>query len=402
MPIFEYNARDRQGNALKGTFDAPTEAVAQGMVRDKDWILLNLTEAEDSSTSRLFQSLTKGVKSKEIVVFARQLAVLISATVPIVRALHILARQSESKNLRDVVTHIADDVDGGSRLSAAMHREARVFDDFFVHMIRAGETTGRLDEVLVYLADEKEKDYQLVSKIISTMIYPAFIVVMLGVIFIFMMIYVVPKLLDVVTTSGAELPWVTKVLIGISDFFQNYWWLVLAVILIGAVAWVVAKSQENGRRFIDRIKLSIPVLGKIFQKVYLVRVSRSLANLLASGVPVNRSIEIVSDVVGNHVYKDVLLRARDAVESGNALSQSFATSKYVPAMMTQMMSIGEETGRLDQILVKVADFYVAEVNSLTAALVSLVEPVIIIMLGAGALLLVTGIMLPIYSITGFL
>lgn len=399
MANFSYKARDRSGNLLQGSVEAPTVDVAQQIAREKDWILLRLTEERTKKGFSLMQSITKKVPAKQLVVFARQLAVLISATVPIVRALNILARQTESPALRGVVSEIANDVDGGSRLSAAMHRHRHVFDDFFVHMIRAGETTGRLDEVLVYLADEKEKDYQLVSRIISTLIYPAFIVLMLFVIFVFMMIYVVPKLLDVVATSGADLPFVTRILLGMSNFAQSYWWLIVLLLISAAVGWTVAKTNETGRQVIDRFKLSAPVVGKIFQKIYLVRVSRSLANLLASGVPVNRSIEIVADVVGNGVYKKVLLDSRDAVESGNALSQSFATSKFVPPMMTQMMSIGEETGRLDQILVRVADFYVAEVNSLTQALVSLVEPVIIILLGVGALILVSGILLPIYSVT---
>ncbi len=384
---------------MTGTVEAPTEVVVQEMMRERDLILLSVKEARQTFSLQQLNLLVQHVRTKDLVVFSRQLAVLISATVPIVRALRILAKQTESKSLQEIVAGIANEVDGGSRLSTAMHRNPRVFDDFFVYMIRAGETTGRLDEVLEYLADQKEQDYQLYSRVVSSMIYPAFIVVVLIVIFVFMMISVVPKLLDVVASSGAELPAVTRMLVMVSDFFQGYWWTLVLGGIVLAVTYFVLRGRSWGKRLLDQSKLHIPVIGNIFRHIYLARMSRSLANLLASGVPVNRSIEIVSDVVGNAVYKDILRRVQLDVESGRSLSDSLSGNSYIPPMMTQMIDVGEETGRIDQILLKVSEFYLSQVHSLTRALVSLVEPVIIILLGAGALLLVAGILMPIYSVT---
>lgn len=399
MPKFSYKARARSGEPVTGTVDAPTEGVVQEMMREKDLILLSVKEVRPKFSLQNFGAAAKHVSTKDLVVFSRQLAVLISATVPIVRALRILAKQTESKHLHEIVTNIANEVDGGARLSAAMKRYPRVFDDFFVYMIRAGETTGRLDEVLVYLADQKEKDYQLFSRVISSMIYPAFIVGVLILIFIFMMIYVVPKLLDVVTSSGAELPLVTRALIWVSNFFQHDWYLI--VLFVGAVigAYIFMRSRPSGRRMLDTAKLHIPVIGTIFRNIYLSRITRSLANLLASGVPVNRSIEIVGDVVGNAVYKEIMHAVQLDVEAGRSLSESLTGNPYIPPMMTQMIDVGEETGRIDQILAKISEFYVAQVSTLTSALVSLVEPLIIILLGGGALLLVAGILMPIYAVT---
>ncbi len=400
MAIFQYKARTVDGDIITGTVEVPSKAILNEIMLERQLILL---EAHEKKFGRLqIKNITifgTGIKSKEIVIFARQLSVLISATVPIVRALRILTQQTESKQLQLVVQDIADQVDGGARLSAAMHKHDKVFDDFFVYMIRAGETTGGLDDVLEYLADQKEKDYALVSKIVSSMIYPAFIVVVLIGIGVFMMIFVIPRLLDIISQSGGELPLVTRILVGTSAFMTNYWWVLLLTLFLAIGGYFIARRKPAGRHFLDQVKLRVPVIGAIFHKVYLARISQSLSNLLASGVPINRSMLIVADVVGNNVFKAIMQKAVADVEGGKSISESLGQSSFIPPMMSQMMSIGEETGRLDQILEKLSDFYIGEVESLTNALVSLIEPMIIILLGAGALLLVSGVMLPIYQVS---
>ncbi len=400
MAQYQYKARSVKGDVVEGTIEAPSDAVLFEMMRERDLILIE----SHRSGGRLRQLggvsiMGTGIKNKEVVIFARQLAVLISATVPIVRALRILAKQTESRQLQSVVQEIGDQVDGGARLSAAMHKHKKVFDDFFVYMIRAGETTGRLDEVLNYLADQKEKDYALRSKIISSMIYPVFIVVVMIAIFIFMMIFVVPNLLGIVEESGAELPLVTKILLAVSNAFVGYWWLFLILFLVGFGGFILMRGQEWGQDFIDRMELKVPVIGGIFHKIYLARICRSLSNLLASGVPVNRSVTIVADVVGSRQFRQIMQQVVTDIEGGRSVSQSLAEHKEIPPMMAQMVSVGEETGRLDQILGRLADFYTGEVEALSSALVSLIEPLIIILLGVGALILVAGVLLPIYQVT---
>lgn len=398
MPKFSYKARDVAGNLVEGVLEAPSEPVLQEIVRNKDLILVSSRKKGASFDIRKIQ-IGSGIKAKDVVLFARQLSVLISATVPIVRALRILVEQQEKPGFRKVIDEVANDVDSGTRLSAAMHKHPKVFDDFFVYMIRAGETTGRLDEVLTYLADQKEKDYQLVSKMISSMIYPLFILVALGGVFVFMMIFVIPQLLDVVSQSGAELPIVTRILIWTSNTMQNYWYLILGVVVLLAGGYLVGRNYPVGKRYIHMAQLYIPVIGNIFRKIYLARMSRSLGNLLASGVPVNQAITIVGDIVGNSYYKSIMQQAVKDVEGGKALSQSLEQHTLIPPMMSQMVNVGEETGKMDEILAKLADYYTNEVSSLTDALVSLVEPIILMLLGAGALILVSGILLPIYQIT---
>ncbi|HLD21990.1 MAG TPA: type II secretion system F family protein [Patescibacteria group bacterium] len=399
MPLYVYKARNQEGNFVTGKLSAPNVQAVQAMMRERNFIL---TQVKEDSVQRFLQHihmLGEHVPSKDLVVFARQLSVLISATVPIVRALRILVKQTELKTFQRIISTIVEEVDGGARLSAAMRKHPHVFDDFFVYMIRAGETTGRLDEVLSYLADQKEKDYALVSRIISSLIYPAFILLVLFGIFTFMMIYVVPKLMDVVQSTGAALPLPTQIILGASNFFQKYWWTFIVFAFMAVIGYTIARRYPSGKHRIDQVKLHIPIIGMIFRKIYLARMSRSLANLLAAGVPVNKSLEIVSDIVNNTVYKNILSQAQLKVESGQTLSSTFAGHKEIPPMMTQMMDVGEETGRIDQILVKVSDFYTNEVVSLTNALVSLIEPLIIILLGLGALLLVSAVLMPIYSIT---
>lgn len=398
MPRYMYKARDPLGQLVTEQIDAPSEQFVRDVLMERQLILVSIEEMSPSAKEQL-ATFFRHVGVKELVVFSRQLAVLVSATVPIVRALRILAKQTESKSLRIIIADIADEVDGGARLSSAMHRHKQVFDDFFVYMVRSGETTGRLDEVLTYLADQKEKDYALRSRIVGAMIYPAFIVLVLVGMFIFMMIYVIPKLLDVVTSTGAELPLPTKLLLATSSAFQNYWWLGIIGLFCVIGTFIASRRIPAVNRFFDRVKLYIPVFGKIFRMVYLARISQSLANLLAAGVPVNRSISIVADVSGNAVYREILLQTQDEIEGGQRIAAALSKYKQIPPMMSQMMDIGEETGRLDEILGKIAHFYSEEVKNLTDALASLIEPMIIILLGAGALVLVTGVLMPIYSIT---
>lgn len=399
MPRYAYKVKDRQGETITGQMEAPNENIVQEALGEKDWIVLAIKEVTVYNLRQKLLGLTHRVSTKELVIFSRQLAVLVSANVSIVRALRILAKQTSSKYLFTVITSLADEVDGGVRLSAAMHKFPHIFDDFFVYMTRAGETTGRLDEVLTYLANQKEKDYELMSRVLIGMIYPAFILLALITMFIVMMIFVMPKLLDVVVASGAELPFMTQVLLAVSHFFQNYWIVVVILVVVFIILYLYGRSTPVGKQMLDRAKLRIPVLGTIFYKMYLARIARSLANLLSSGVPVNRSLEIVADVVGNEVYRSVLRQTLQDIEAGVTLSESFKRSAAIPPMMTQMMVIGEETGRLDYILGKIEEFYARDVESLSRILTNLVEPVIIILIGIGAAVVVTGILMPVYSAT---
>lgn len=399
MAVYDYKAKDQKGSTVTGAVEASSEMVAADLLKERDLIVLALSERKRKTLFQSSLGFLHRVPRKEIVVFSRQLAVMISATVPIVKALRILTKQTENITFKIVISEVADEVDGGAKLSDALARYPQVFDDFFSHMIKTGETTGKLDETLNYLADQKEKDYDLTSKIKGAMIYPIFILAGLFVVGAVMMIFVIPKLTAVLEEAGAELPFSTRMLIGTSNFMQHYWWMIILFIVAAVVLYRLIQRTEAGKVRIDMIKLRIPVFGNLFKKIYLTRFARSFSNLIASGVPLARSLEIVADVIGNSIFRDLTLKTIKEVEDGNSISTVFSRSKIIPIMLPQMLTVGEQTGRIDKILNKLADFYAKEVENLVANLVSLIEPMIIALLGAAVAVLVVSILLPLYSLS---
>ncbi|MFA6391832.1 MAG: type II secretion system F family protein [Patescibacteria group bacterium] len=399
MAVYDYKAKDLEGNSVTGAVEASSEVVAVDMLKDKELIVLSLSERRKRTLFQSSLGFLNRVPRKEVVIFARQLAVMISATVPIVKALTILTKQTDNITFKIIVSEIADEVDGGARLSDTLGRYPQVFDDFFVYMIKSGETTGKLDETLNYLADQKEKDYDLTSKIKGAMIYPLFILGALLVVGVVMMIFVIPQLTAVLEEAGAELPWATKMLIATSDFLKTYWWTLIIISVGGIFAYRVIYRTAKGKSIIDKAKLNVPVFGNIYKKIYITRFARSFSNLITSGIPLSRALGIVADVIGNHTYKEITLETIKEVEDGNSVSTVFLKHKEVPIMLSQMMSVGEQTGRLDKILAKLADFYAKEVENLVANMVSLIEPLIIVLLGGAVAVLVVSILLPLYSLS---
>ncbi len=397
MPQFEYKARDDQGKVVQGVIEAPSENVAASILVDRGMIVLSLIEKQENSF-KLGINIFDRIKAKDIVVFSRQLAVMASASVPIVQALRILVNQTEHPKLKTIISDIADEVDGGAKLSQALAKYRNVFSDFYIAMVRSGETSGRLDDVLNYLADQQEKDYDLSAKIKGAMIYPVFILSGLFVVGIVMMVFVVPKLTAIIVESGAQLPLATRVLIFVSQALRSYWYLLFIVLLaiIGG-GWYFSR-RGAGKKIIDRLKLKVPVFGGLWQRIYLVRMTRSLSTLIAGGVPLTTALEVVADVVGNSVYEDLIRRTIKEVEDGNSVATLFLQSEDVPAMLSQMMSVGEQTGRLDEILQKITDFYSREIENLVNNMVSLIEPMIMLLMGVGVGLMVAAVIMPMYQL----
>lgn len=399
MAVFDYKAKDLGGTTVTGVVEAPSEAVAQDVLKERDLVVLSLSERR---RLRLFQSslgFLNRVPRRDIALFARQLAVMISATVPIVQALRILTKQTENVNFKIIISEIADEVDGGAKLSATLARYNNLFSDFFIHMVRAGETTGKLDETLNYLADQEEKDYDLNSKIKGALTYPIFILGALIVVGVLMMIFVIPRLSGILEESGQELPPLTKVLIGTSSFLQHFWWVLIILAIGGYLAYRAVSRTDEGKHTLDRIKMQMPVFGGIFQHMYLVRFSRSLSTLVASGIPITQSLSIVADVVGNSVYKRLTLETIEEIEGGNSISTVFAQSKDIPVMLSQMLTVGEQTGKLDMILDRLSAFYARELENLVTNLVSLIEPLILLVMGAAVAFLVIAILMPLYNLS---
>ena len=357
-----------------------------------------VTISEMAAAKKFNLSFLNRVKGKDIVIFSRQFSVLVSANVAMVQSLKILVDQTSNLTLKMIVSEIADEVDAGSPLSEALSKRPKVFSNFYVSVIKSGETSGKLDEVLSYLADEMEKDYDMMSKIKGAMIYPAFVLCALAAVGAVMMIFVVPKLTSILTESGTELPLTTKMLIGTSEFMTNYWWLliIISVGLFLAVRFYI--SRPRGRRQFDLIKLKLPIFGHLFQLIYLVRFTRSMNTLIVGGVTISNSLKVAAEVVSNEIYRELIEKTIKEVEDGNSISSVFMDSKTIPKMVSQMLSIGEKTGKMDIILARITDFYSREIATMVANLMTLMEPIIMVIMGVAVGIMVAAIILPMYNL----
>ncbi|MFH1427615.1 MAG: type II secretion system F family protein, partial [Patescibacteria group bacterium] len=355
-------------------------------------------ELESSGKKRNFLAILNRIKAKDIVIFSRQFSVMISANVALVQALKIIEDQTDNIRLKMIISEVADEVDSGSRLSESLEKRSDVFSDFYINVIKSGETSGKLDEVLRYLADEMEKDYDMMSKIKGAMIYPAFVFFGLGVVGVIMMVFVVPKLTEILVESGVELPITTRMLIGTSDILSSYWWLLIIIFVGIIIGFKYYLKTPFGRKYFDFIKLKVPIFGKLFQRIYLVRFTRSMNTLIVGGVAITKSLEIAADVVGNEIYKELIKETSKAVEDGDSISSVFINSKEIPGMVSQMMSVGEKTGKLDVVLEKITDFYSREINNVVANLMTLMEPIIMSVIGVAVGVMVAAIILPMYNL----
>jgi len=396
MGLYKYKAVDVQNNPVSGLVEAGSESLAVEVLKEKNLSIVSLNL--ESSGSGIKQAIViGGVKIKDIVIFSRQFSVLISANVAIIQALKVLVEQTENIKLKMVISEIVDDIDGGSTLSDALRKHPKVFDNFFVSVVKSGESSGKLDEVLNYLADEMEKEYDMMSKIKGAMIYPIFVFAGMSAVGAVMMVFVVPKLTAVLTESGAELPMATKIMIAVSDFMQHQWYIIIAGIVGIFVGFKMFLKTPGGKAIVDNILLRLPIFGKLFQRIYLVRFTRSFNTLLVGGVTVTKALRITSDIVGNAVYKGLIDKTIKEVEDGNSISSEFINSKQVPKMVSQMLNIGEKTGRLDMILSKITEFYSREINNIVANLMTLMEPIIMVVMGVAVGIMVAAIILPMYN-----
>lgn len=402
MIVFNYRAATRTGEQVTGIVEAQSATAAANLLAEKNLVVINLEESSRTSSAaaavgggKLFHR----IKVKDVVVFTRQLAVMVSANLPLVQSLKILASQSGNPALQGVVAEVASEVEGGMKLSRALARYPRHFSDFYVNIVRSGETSGKLDEVLNYLADELEKDYDLNAKIKGAMIYPAFILSGMLVVGGLMIAFVIPQLTSIITNAGVEVPLATKVLIFLSGAVRGFWWAIIGSVVVAVVAWRRYVSTPHGRAQWDYLKLHVPIFGPLLQRVYLVRFSRSLGTLLVGGVPLTSALEVVADVVGNATYRELLQQTVRAVEDGNPIASLMAQRPdVVPSMVTQMLTVGEQTGRVDAVLDRLSNFYTREIDNLVLNLGALIEPIVIVILGVGVAGMVLAVILPMYSV----
>lgn len=381
-----------------GLVRAPSLESAADILLEKGFTILSLKEKRNVIHALPLPFLKRKVSIKELVIFSRQLSILVSANIPLVQSLKIFVRQTTNKKMKVITSEIIDDVEGGGKLSDAFAKHHNVFNDFYVNIIRSGETSGKLDEVLLYLADQMEKDYDLISRIRGAMIYPAVILSGLVVVGMIMMIVVIPKITSILTESGAQLPFATRLLIGTSKFLVSFWWLVVLCFVAVVFFARVAISTPQGSYFWDLLKIKLPIFGKLFQRIVIVRFARSLYTLISGGVTLTQGFKIVADVVNNDIYKILILETMREVEGGNPIASAFVKSPHIPPMVSQMLNVGEKTGKLDLILDKIANFYSREIENLLRNLVTLIEPIVMVVMGVGVGLMIAAVILPMYNL----
>lgn len=397
MSIFRYTATNIDNKKVRGNVVGFSENDAIRKLQKMELSPLELTDTTNSLENKITFLLNR-ITIKDLVIFSRQFSVLVSANVNLVESLTTIVDQTANLKLKMVISDIAYQVDSGSLLSDAMGKWSKHFSGFFINVIRSGETSGKLDEVLTYLANEMEKDYDMSKKITGAFIYPAFVLSGLTGVGIMMMVFVVPQLTGVLAETGAQLPLATRIIIAISDFLKNYFVLVIIFVVLGVIGFRMYAKTARGGRQVDFIKLHLPIFGDLFQTIYIVQFCRSLSTLLKGGVNITKSLEVTIDIVRSRVYQDLISKTLDAVNEGHPVAYVFESSKEIPSMVPQMMSVGEKTGKLDDILEKIVDFYSREINNKLANLTTLMEPIIMVVMGVGVGIMVAAVLMPMYNI----
>jgi type IV pilus assembly protein PilC len=393
---FQYKVRDRAGNVTTGSLVADSEALVLARLREQGLTPLDVKREKRGIGQIEFGG--KKVKLKQIAVFSRQFATMVNSGLPILRALAILSEQTENKELARVLSAARMDVEQGSSLSGALAKHEHVFNDLYVSMVRAGETGGSLDSTLIRLAEMIENEVRLRGKIKSAMTYPVAVVVLVLLIMSAMLLFVVPQFESIYASMDAALPLPTRSLLFMSDIFKTYWFIVVGLAVLGRFLFRRWKKTPQGREMVDSLKLRAPVFGSLFHRTALSRFSSTLAMLLRSGVPILQALEIVSETVNNKVIGKAITDVQLSVRDGESIAKPLTKHAVFPPMVVQMISVGEETGQVDTMLEKVAQFYEQEVEAAVDALTSLIEPILIALIGGCVGAAVVALYLPMFQI----
>ncbi|TSC54850.1 MAG: Uncharacterized protein LiPW30_316 [Parcubacteria group bacterium LiPW_30] len=399
--IFSYKAITQDGQEKKGTIEVATQDMAIVALQRRGLVVASIEEVKEGQGGSIFNynlAFLESVSSKDVVMLSRQVATLFDANVSVLKAFRMLAAESEKSIIRNNLTLLSDDIQGGLSISESMLKRPVLFSPFYVNMVRAGEESGKLSDTFMSLADQMERSYELTSKARGAMIYPAFVIGTFVVVMILMLTMVIPKLAGILEESGQAVPVYTQIVLFMSKFLVDYG-IFFLFLLVGIVVYLWKfKFKDEGGFYLDRMKLSIPFVKDLFEKLYLSRISDNMDTMLSSGISMVRSLEISASVVDNKVYEQILIKTAEDVRGGVPLSDALYKYEEMPNMMIQMIRVGEETGKLAPILKTVARFYRREVNTAVDTLVSLIEPIMIVALGLGVGILLASVLVPIYNI----
>ena len=405
MPTYKFQAKAEDGRLVKGELDAATETEARVRLRAQKLVPLRITfegrAASDPKKAGILSSFKNdSVSSKDLQIFTRQFAVLISAGVPIVQSIQAMSQGSSSQAMTDTLIKVVAEVEKGRRLADALALQPKVFDRLYVNLIRAGEEAGALETILNRLAEYIETSVKLRGKIVGALFYPIAIMFVAFIVIFVVMVFVVPKISGMFKENGQQLPMLTVWVIAASDFCGHYWYLILSALIGIPLMIKMFYETPEGRKSMDTILIDLPVFGTLIQRGGIARFSRTLATLLSSGVRIIDALEIASTVVGNYVLETAFLNAKDSISRGRSLAEPLQTVPHIPKMVTQMIAIGETTGNVDQMLNKIADFYEDEVENAAAAMMSLIEPVLMVVLGGIIAVIVVAMYLPLFNLAG--
>lgn len=399
MQKFRYTARDSvSGQMVKADIDAENEQEAAKLIRKEGLAPVDIKPVAAGGGLRNFMN---RVRSKDKVLFSRQLSTLINAGLPLVQSLRNVAEQTPNKHLRAVIEQVITDVEGGMAFSVALAKHPEVFNRVFVSLVAAGEASGTLDKALERIADQQEKDADLISKVRGAMIYPIIVLLVMIAVVGFMIVKVIPQVKVLYEgLPGAELPFITKVLLAVSDFFVSFWWVFVVAIVLAIFFGSRYARTAGGRRVVDKAKLRMWPIGGLFQKMYMTRFARTGTTLVASGVPLIQMMEITAEACNNVFIEDALKRAAEKVKGGKALSESLESEEVFLKLVPNMIRIGEQSGSLENMLDKIADYYEKEVDNQVKAIQTIIEPVLMVILGIVAFTIVAAVLLPVYSLAG--
>jgi type IV pilus assembly protein PilC len=398
---FKYRAKNQSGEIIEGVIDAPTENVAVDILQEKGLVVLSLQEEKRGLFESDLDKYLSKPNNKDIVIFTRQLSTLIDADMPLAEGLRTLSKQVEKPGFKKIVSEISETVEGGSSLSAALANYPKFFSGFYTKLVRSGEISGKLRDTLNYLADYMERTQGINSKIKGALAYPAFVLFAMVVVTVLMVTMVLPNLLVIFKEAGVEdLPFTTRILIVVTDFFNAYIYYIVIAIFGGIFAFWRYIHTKSGKEWLDDAKIKMPIFKKILKTLYLARISETLATLIKSDIAILDALKVTADLVGNATYKHILLDAEENVRGGGSISEIFGKYEEIPALMTSMIAIGERSGKLDFMLDHVSIFYRSESENSVQNISQLIEPVLIFILGIGVAALVSSVLLPMYSMVG--
>lgn len=395
MPSFEWKGRDRQGSSQSGVLVADSKDAATAALRRQQIVV---TTVKEKGKEIALPRLGGGITSKDIAVFTRQFSVMIDAGLPLVQCLDILGQQQENKTFQKIIIQVREDVESGSSLADAMRKHPQAFDDLYVNMVAAGEAGGILDTILQRLAVYIEKAVKLKTQVRAAMIYPV-TVVAIAVLVVYIILWkVIPVFSSLFEGLGASLPFLTVWVVALSNFIGRFWWLMALLLVASIFALRQYYQTEQGRYQIDKLMLRMPILGMVLRKIAVARFCRTLGTLLSSGVPILESLDITARTSGNAVIEEAIYKVRKDVESGKNIADPLGESQQFPPMVCQMIGVGEQTGAMDTMLSKIADFYEDEVDAAVDGMMKLIEPVMILFLGVVIGTIVIAMYLPMFTL----